>query len=153
SRQDGHLVAGVGVTVKVSAITFPRNHIQANRGTNGIGQQKAPIASDTEMSIELVLAEVVEAGAGHAARIVTKHSLKEALDKTHRKRPLLNQSIARRTLGMFRVLSSATAPSGPGNPSPQAQPPSRPLDTAPKGAETHPGDGRLSVGNATLRFD
>ena len=34
--------------------------------------------------------------------------------------------------------------------SPELNHPSHPLDTAPKGAETHPGDGRLSVGNASL---
>jgi hypothetical protein len=34
--------------------------------------------------------------------------------------------------------------------SPELNPPRHPLDTAPKGAETHPGDGRLSVGNASM---
>ena len=34
--------------------------------------------------------------------------------------------------------------------SPELDHPRHPLDTAPKGAETHPGDGRLSVGNASL---
>jgi hypothetical protein len=35
---------------------------------------------------------------------------------------------------------------------PQAAPPRHPHDTAPKGVGTHPGDGRLSVGNVSL-FD
>ena len=34
--------------------------------------------------------------------------------------------------------------------SPKLNHPRHPLDTAPKGAETHPGDGRLSIGNASL---
>ena len=33
---------------------------------------------------------------------------------------------------------------------PKLRHPRHPLDTAPKGVETHPGDGRLSVGNASL---
>ena len=35
---------------------------------------------------------------------------------------------------------------------PKLRHPRHPLDTAPKGVETHPGDGRLSVGNASLRL-
>jgi hypothetical protein len=35
---------------------------------------------------------------------------------------------------------------------PKLSHPRHPLDTAPKGVETHPGDGRLSVGNSSLRL-
>jgi len=34
----------------------------------------------------------------------------------------------------------------------QAAPPRHPLGTAPKEVETHPGDGRLSFGNASIPF-
>jgi hypothetical protein len=50
---------------------------------------------------------------------------------------------------MDRCTPSATASSGLGL-GPQAAPPRHPLDTAPKGVETHPGDGRLSVGNSSV---
>jgi hypothetical protein len=50
---------------------------------------------------------------------------------------------------MDRCTPSVTASSGLGR-EPQAAPPRHPRDTAPKGVETHPGDGRLSVGNSSI---
>ena len=47
-------------------------------------------------------------------------------------------------------MSSATAPSGLGAHPPSFTIPGVRLTPRPKGAETHPGDGRLSVGNASL---
>src|SRR3954447_4481668 len=60
--------------------------------------------------------------------------------------------LPRRTSGMFRGESSVTASDDLGPPGPEPSHPRRSSDTAPKGAETHPGDGRLSVGTASMPF-
>jgi hypothetical protein len=52
---------------------------------------------------------------------------------------------------MFRGESSVTAPDEPG-PAPELSHPRHSSDTAPKGAETHPGDGCLSFGTASMPF-
>jgi hypothetical protein len=46
---------------------------------------------------------------------------------------------------------SVTASSGPGR-APKLRLPGHPPDTAPKGVETHPGDGCLSVGSTSMRL-
>src|SRR5258708_22958847 len=54
-------------------------------------------------------------------------------------------------LGLFRDGSSVTASDEPG-PAPEPSHPRQSSNTAPKGAETHPGDGCLSVGTASMPF-
>ena len=109
--QDGHLVAALGIAIGVAAITLAGDHVQADRRADRIRQGKTPIASDAKVSVKLVLAEIVETGPRHTARIVAQHTLEEALKKTHRKG---SPPKPRRTLGKLRVRPSATASSGLG---------------------------------------
>ena len=119
-----------------------------NEGPDRVGESKISVAADAQVGIELVWAEVVEAGSRHATRVAAQHSLEEALDKTHGKAPSYNRD---EHLGMFRGESSVTASDEPG-PAPEPSHPRHSSDTAPKGAETHPGDGCLSVGTASMPF-
>ena len=77
-REHRHLIARLGIAINVPAISFTRNHFQAERRTNRIGQREVPVSSYAEMSVELILAEVVEAGSRHTARVGTQHPLEEA---------------------------------------------------------------------------
>src|SRR5262249_30230494 len=68
---------------------------------------------------------------------------------THGKGPLL----PRRTLGLVRSGPRPPRRADSGvSPRPDPSRPRRSPDTAPKGAETHPGDGRLSLGTASTPF-
>src|SRR5262249_55955453 len=84
-RQHRHPVAAVGVAVCVPAIALAGDHLQADRGADRIREIEVPVASDAKVGIQLVLAEVVEAGPGHPARAIAQHTLQESLEKTHKK--------------------------------------------------------------------
>ena len=98
-RQDGHLVAGLGVAIDVAAVALARDHVEPDRRANGIGQQEVAVAADAEVGVELFLAEIVEGRAWHTGWIVAKDTLKEALDETHGKD---SPPKPHRTKGMFR---------------------------------------------------
>src|SRR5262249_17394244 len=84
-RQNGHLIPGFGITIDVATIAFAGDYFQAERGPNRIGEREVSISSDSQVSIELIRAEVVKAGSRHTARVGAQHPLEKALDKTHRK--------------------------------------------------------------------
>ena len=88
-REHGHLVARLGIAVVVAAVALARDHLQAERGAHRIGQREVSITTDAQMSIQLILAEVVETGAEHASRVGAQHPIEEALDKAHGKGTLL----------------------------------------------------------------
>ena len=99
------------------------------------------------MGIQLVLREIVETGPRHPTRVVAQHTLEEALKKTHRKG---SPPKPRRTVGIVAMIDPRSLRQTVLGVIPKLRHPRHPLDTAPKGVETHPGDGRLSVGNASM---
>src|SRR5208337_2885633 len=133
--QHRHLVAGLGVAVDITPVPFTRDHFEPDRRAHGIRQQEIPVTADTEVGVELFLAQIVKSRAGHTGWIVAKNSLKEALNETHGKG---SPPKPRRTLGNVSLNVLGHRAKRSRGSSPELYHPRRPLDTAPKGSRNPP---------------
>src|SRR5262249_5374052 len=134
--QHGHGVARFGVAVDVAAVSFARDDFQAERGADRVGQPEAPVATDPEVGVELVLAQVVEAGSGHMAGVGAEHPLEEPLDEAHGK-----GTPPPAPIWSFRGRSSVTAPRDRSRGTAPEPFPGDRTAPRPKVVEAHPGDG------------
>jgi hypothetical protein len=73
----------LGVAVQVAAIAFAGDDLQAERGPHGVRQREAAVAPDLQVGVQLLLAQLVEAGARHSAGACTQHPFEEALKEAH----------------------------------------------------------------------
>src|SRR6185437_15071588 len=87
-----------------------------------VGQREASITADAEVSVQLLLIKVIEAGSRHTTRVGAQHPIEEALKETHGKGPLL----PRRTQWDSQDNPRPPRRTAPGSPPAQAIPRTRP---------------------------
>ena len=111
AARTGILLPLSGIAIGVAPITGAGDDIQADRRADCFRQSEVSVPSDAKVSIKLVLRKIVKTGTRHTTRIIAQHTLKEALNKTHRTG---SPPKPRRTIGKVATKPSATASNGLG---------------------------------------